>query len=62
MRKSANTEQDTLEDINQLRITLGMAPIIFRERDCISCGHKFSSAGLHNRICTTCKNRKVGAL
>ena len=44
-----------LNEINSLRETYHMRPIIPAKRKCLRCDEVFDSRGIHNRICPLCK-------
>ena len=44
-----------LDEINSMRETYHMRPIIPAKRKCLRCDEVFNSRGIHNRICPVCK-------
>lgn len=52
------TEQ--LEQINEVRHSMGMPEINYKERTCLRCDESFISAGIHNRLCDVCRKKNEG--
>ena len=59
-RKSRSCDSISLEELNVLRVSMGLPPIEYKERECMACESKFISEGLHNRLCGRCRPKSGG--
>ena len=51
----SSSRRADIESIKQVRKLAGMPERKIEKRLCLKCGKKFSSDGIYNRICDSCK-------
>jgi len=44
--------------VNDFRKSMGLKPVVFKERKCLVCEQAFDSECMSNRICYPCKRYK----
>ena len=53
--RAYNTDYYAVKDANSFRKSMGVAPLVAKERACLRCEDRFPSEGKHNRMCPRCR-------